>query len=56
MLTHLHKCWGVIDFVGITALIAECDAPWNVAEVPTIYFNRVEKAMKQLAKANITWD
>ena len=36
--------------------MAECDAPWNVAEVPTIYFNQVEKAMKQLAKANITWD
>jgi hypothetical protein len=39
MLTHLGNCWGVIDFVDITALMAECDAPWNVAEVPTIYFN-----------------
>jgi len=56
MLTHLRNCWGVIDFMDITALMVECDAPWNVVEVPTIYFNRVEKAMKQLAKANITWD
>jgi hypothetical protein len=56
MLTHLHNCWGVIDFVDIMVLMAECDVPWNVAEVPTIYFNRLEKAMKQLAKANITWD
>ena len=39
MLTHLCNCWGVIDFVDITALMAECDAPWNVVEVPTIYFN-----------------
>ncbi len=56
MLTHLCNCWGVVDFVDITALMAECDAPWSVDEVPTLYFNRVEKAMKQLAKANINWD
>jgi hypothetical protein len=56
MLTHLRIRWGVVDFVDITALVAECDAPWSVDEVPTLYFNRVEKAMKQLAKANINWD
>ncbi len=56
MLTHLRNCWGVVDFVDITALMAECDAPWSVDEVPTLYFNQVEKAMKQLAKANINWD
>ncbi len=56
MLTHLCNRWGVVDFEDITVLMAECDAPWNVAEVPTIYFNQVEKVMKQLAKANITWD
>ncbi len=39
MLTHLCNRWVVIDFVDITALMAECDVPWNVAEVPTIYFN-----------------
>jgi hypothetical protein len=56
MLTYLHNCWGVVEFVDITALMAECDAPWSVDEVPTLYFNRVQKAMKQLAKANINWD
>jgi hypothetical protein len=39
MLTHLCKRWGIVDFVDITALMAECDAPWSVMEVPTIYFN-----------------
>jgi hypothetical protein len=39
MLTHLRNRWGVIDFVDITALMAECDALWNMAEVPKIYFN-----------------
>jgi hypothetical protein len=56
MLTYLRKHWGIVDFMDITALMSECDVPWSVAEVPTIYFNQVEKAMKQLAKANITWD
>jgi hypothetical protein len=56
MLTHLRNCWGVVDFVDITALMAECNAPWSVDEVPTLYFNQVEKVMKQLAKANINWD
>jgi hypothetical protein len=56
MLTHLCNHWEVVDFVDITALMSKCDAPWSMAEVPTIYFNQVEKAMKQLAKANITWD
>jgi hypothetical protein len=31
-------------------------SPWNVAEVPSVYFNWVEKAVKQLAKANINID
>jgi hypothetical protein len=56
MLTHLHNCWGVVDFVNITALMVMCDVPWSVNEVPTLYFNQVEKAIKQLAKANINWD
>jgi hypothetical protein len=56
MLTHLCNCWGVVDFVDITALMAECDEPWSVDEVPILYFNQVEKTMKQLVKANINWD
>jgi hypothetical protein len=39
MLTHLRNRWGVVDFVDITALMAECDAPSSVDEVPTLYFN-----------------
>jgi hypothetical protein len=46
----------VVDFVDIMAFMAECISPWTVDEVPTLYFNRVEKAIKQLAKANINWD
>ena len=56
MITHLRSRWGTVDFVDISALITECDAPWNVAEVPQVYFNRVEKAVKQLAKASINID
>lgn len=56
MLTHLRNRWGVMDFVDITALLAECDTPWNAAEVPTKYFNRTDKARRQLARANIKID
>jgi hypothetical protein len=45
-----------MDFVDITALLAECDVPWNAAEVPTKYFNRIEKARRQLARANVQVD
>jgi hypothetical protein len=56
MLTHLCNRLGVVDSVNITTLMAEWEAPWSVDEVPTLYFNQVEKTMKQLAKANINWD
>ena len=56
MLTHLRNRWGSMDFTDITALLAECDSPWNAAEVPTKYFNRVEKARRQLARANVQID
>ena len=56
MLTHLRDRWGSMDFVDITALLAECDSPWNAAEVPTKYFNRANKARRQLACANIQFD
>jgi hypothetical protein len=39
MLTHLRNRWGLVDFVDITALMSECDAPWSMVEVPMIYFN-----------------
>ena len=56
MLTHLRDRWGTMDYVDITSLLAECDTPWNAAEVPTKYFNRTEKARQQLARANVQID
>jgi hypothetical protein len=44
MLTHLHGCWGTMDFVDITAFLSECNTPWNTVEVPTKYFNQTDKA------------
>ncbi len=49
MLAHLQSRWGSADFVDKCALPNKLNAPWNVAEVPMVYFNRVEKATKQLA-------
>ena len=56
MLTHLRERWGTMDYVDITSLLAECDTPWNTAEVATKYFNRTEKARRQLACVNIHVD
>lgn len=56
MLTHLRDRWGSMDYVDITALLAECDSPWNAGEVPTKYFNRVDKARRQLMRANVQID
>ena len=56
MLTHLKTRYGSMDYVDITALMADCDAPWDPTEVPTKHFNKVEKARRQLARANIQID
>ncbi len=56
MLTHLRDWWGTMDFVNITAFLAECNTPWNAAEVPTKYFNWTEKAQRQLVRAIIQID
>lgn len=56
MITHLRSRWGMIDYVDITALLQECDVPWNASEVPTRYFNRIDKARRQLARVNIKVD
>jgi hypothetical protein len=53
MLTHLHNQWGTMDYVDINALMAECNTTWDASEVPTKHFNRIEKARRQLAHANI---
>ena len=56
MLTHLRNRWGTMDYVNITALLAECDTPWNAAEVPEKYFNRLDEARRQLARLNVQID
>ena len=56
MITHLRLRWGAMDYVDINALMAECDATWDATEVPTKHFNQVEKARRQLARANIQID
>ena len=55
MLAHLQSRWGSADFVDKCALPNKLNVPWNVAEVPTVYFNRVEKATKQLVQVNVLW-
>jgi hypothetical protein len=56
MLTHLRNRWGTMDYVDITTLLAECDTPWDAAEVPEKFFNRLDEARRQLARANIQVD
>jgi hypothetical protein len=55
MLT-LRNRWGTMDYVDITALLAGCDTPWNAAEVPEKYFNRMDEARRQLAHAQVQID
>lgn len=55
MITHLRQRWGAADFVDKCALINKMNAPWTAAEVPTIYFNCIEKAIKQLSRVGVAW-
>ena len=44
------------NFVDKCAILTILNTPWNVAEVPTTHFNKVEKAItKQLARVNVPW-
>jgi hypothetical protein len=56
MITHLQNQRGALDFVNTKTLLAERDQEWDTSEVPTLYFNRVENAMKQLTRAGTTSD
>ena len=56
MMTHLRARWGALDFIDINVLMAECDSTWSPAEVPTKYFNRIDKARRQLARVNVQID
>ena len=55
MITHLQNRGGVLDFADTKTLLAERDQEeWDTSEVPTLYFNRVVKAMQDLTRAGIT--
>ena len=54
MLTHLRNRGGALDFADTKTLLAERDGEWDASEVPQLYFNRVEKAMRGLTRAGIT--
>ena len=56
MIDHLLTRGGALDFADTKDLLAERDGEWNVTENPQIYFNRVEKAMKGLARNGINSD
>jgi hypothetical protein len=52
MMTHLQTWWGALDFV----VMSECDSAWSPAKIPTKCFNRIDKARRQLARANVQID
>ncbi len=54
MINHLKVRGGALDFADTKTLLAERDMEWDVSENPQIYFNRVKKAVKALARAKIT--
>jgi hypothetical protein len=56
MINHLKIRGGALDFADTKTLIVEGDMEWDVNENPQIYFNRVEKAVKALTRANINTD
>jgi hypothetical protein len=56
IINSLRSRGGAQDFADTETLLAERDAKWDVSEVPQIYFNRVEKAIKGLIRAGIVSD
>jgi hypothetical protein len=56
IINNLHSQGGALDFADTKTLLVERDAEWDVSEVPQIYFNRVEKAIKRLTRAGIVSD
>jgi hypothetical protein len=56
MIEHLRNRGGALDFADTKTLLSERDTEWNMSEVPQLYFNRFEKAMRGLARAGINSD
>jgi hypothetical protein len=53
MIKHLQERSGGLDHKDVSAIAAERDAEWDVTETPAVYFNKVEKAIKQLERFHI---
>ncbi len=56
IINHLRSQGGALDFADTKTLLTERDKEWDVSEVPQIYFNRVEKAIRGLTRAGIVSD
>jgi hypothetical protein len=56
MLNHLWNRGGALNFADTKTPLAERDGEWDASEIPHLYFNRVEKAMKGLTQAGINSD
>jgi hypothetical protein len=56
MIKHLQERSGGLDHKDVSAIAAERDAEWDVTETPAVYFNKVEKAIKQLERFHIKTD
>ncbi len=56
IINNLCRWGGALDFADTKTLLVERDAEWDVSEVPQIYFNKVEKAIKGLTRARIVYD
>ena len=50
MLKHLEDRGGKIDYIDIQAMKKERDAPWDTNEHIVVYFTKVERVNKRLAK------
>ena len=56
MIKHLLTRGGALNFANTKDLLAKQDCKWTVSKNPQFYFNRVEKAIKGLARNGITSD
>ena len=56
MIEHLQERSGGLDHKDINEIASERDAEWDITDTPAVYFNKVEKAIKQLERFNIKTD
>jgi hypothetical protein len=53
MIAHLRNRGGQLNFTDTKKLLSELDSKWDANKVPQLYFNQVEKAIRQLEPAGI---